>query len=97
MTARAHHNRRANDTSRGARPAPRMPTGTEHAPPPVVVHPVHDGVRRVAIRGRPVGTASSPGDVMASLRQAGVVLDAEELPTTLLVEWRGGGPDRWQE
>ncbi|MFE6888066.1 hypothetical protein [Streptomyces sp. NPDC057694] len=49
----------------------------------------------MTLRGRQAGVARSVADVIELLCLAGVVLDADEVASSPLVEWRGGGPERW--
>ncbi|MGW2511287.1 hypothetical protein ACWC0A_18010 [Streptomyces scopuliridis] len=66
--------------------------------PPVVVHPPSPtGGRRVTIRGVIAGLASGPPDLLEFLRRAGLDPDAVDLADPVLIEWRGGGPDVWEE
>ncbi|MET8468842.1 hypothetical protein ABZY90_32285 [Streptomyces sp. NPDC006422] len=72
------------------------PDGRRAGPRPVVVHPVRgDDGRLVTLRGRRAGVARSLTDVVELLRLAGVALDADEVATSPLIEWRGGGPGAW--
>jgi hypothetical protein len=64
--------------------------------PPIVVHPPVGGRRRVTVDdGVPLGDASDPDEVYALLAANG--WDEPDLvPDDVgLIEWRGGGPDRW--
>ncbi|MFD7713850.1 hypothetical protein [Streptomyces sp. NPDC059786] len=66
------------------------------ATPPVVVHHAHENSgRQVTLRGRQAGVARSVADVIELLCLAGVCLDAEEVATSPLIEWRGGGRGLW--
>ncbi|MEU2761394.1 MULTISPECIES: hypothetical protein [unclassified Streptomyces] len=65
-------------------------------PPPVIVHTAHeDGGRYVTVRGKQLGLARSVSEVIDLLCSVGIDLDVEEIATPALIEWRGGGPDRW--
>jgi hypothetical protein len=64
----------------------------------VVVHPLSpDGGRRVTIRDESVGTAYNLFDLLEFLRRA----ELPEVDTAIddpeLIEWRGGGPEVWNE
>jgi hypothetical protein len=63
--------------------------------PPVIVHPLMSGGRRVTIRGSDVGRAHRVQDVAEFLRRAGLAEDEADLDNPALVVWRGGGPDVW--
>ncbi|EFL12756.1 hypothetical protein [Streptomyces sp. C] len=54
--------------------------------PRVTVHPPDAQGRR---------RAHGIGDLMEFLRRAGLDPDNVDLDDTLLIEWRGGGPDVW--
>ncbi|MFL4496485.1 hypothetical protein ACJ6WD_35385 [Streptomyces sp. VTCC 41912] len=62
--------------------------------PPVVVHPLAQGTRRVTVRGEMVGRARDLNDVYEFLRRAG--LDDPDPQDASLVEWRGGGSEEWE-
>ncbi|HET9382630.1 MAG TPA: hypothetical protein VFP69_17620 [Streptomyces sp.] len=63
---------------------------------PVVVHkPFSAGGRQVSLMGRVVGVATGVADVLAVVRRVGIIVGHEEAGTTPLIEWRGGGADRW--
>ena len=61
--------------------------------PPVVVHPLEHGARRVTIEGRDVGRAHLLVDLIEFLRSAG--LENVNLEDPASVEWWGGGPELW--
>nr|WP_275467796.1 hypothetical protein [Streptomyces noursei] len=61
--------------------------------PPVVVHPLSEGTRRVTVRGEMVGRARGLADVYEFLRRAG--LEDPDLEDPALVEWRGGDIQAW--
>ncbi|CAL9354550.1 hypothetical protein SUDANB6_00534 [Streptomyces sp. enrichment culture] len=75
---------------------PRPPGGENGRAAPVVVHQQLGGGRQVSVGGRMVGTARSVAEVLAVMRRVGVHLEHEEVRTTPLIEWRGGGADAWQ-
>jgi hypothetical protein len=61
--------------------------------PPVVVHPLTEGMRLVKIHGESVGKARRLDDLRRFLSEAGyedVDVDNHEL-----IEWRGGGSGVW--
>ncbi|MDJ0346194.1 hypothetical protein QMK19_15980 [Streptomyces sp. H10-C2] len=60
---------------------------------PVVVFPPVNGARRVRIRGEDVGRAYRLADLLEFLRRAG--MDEQEIEETKLIDWRGGGPEKW--
>ena len=63
---------------------------------PVIVHPPQeDGGRRVVIRGEHVGTAYTLFDVLEFLRRAGLPEADTAIDDPELIEWRGGGPEVW--
>ncbi|MCM2579280.1 hypothetical protein M1E25_18315 [Streptomyces sp. MTZ3.1] len=66
--------------------------------PPVVIHPpLPGGGRRVHADGEDLGLAGGPADVLEFLRRAGLDPDRVSLDDTNLIEWRGGGPDIWEQ
>ncbi|MFZ3573282.1 hypothetical protein ACOKM5_40770 [Streptomyces sp. BH097] len=66
------------------------------AQPVVICPPDEDGGRRVRIDGAILGRASSVKDVAAILQEAGLrAFDETRVAYSALIEWRGGGPDRW--
>ena len=67
------------------------------AVPPVVIYPPdEDGGRRVRIDGSIRGRAFSTRDVAAFMQEAGLQeFDEMDVVRSLLIEWRGGGPDVW--
>ncbi|MDJ0346740.1 hypothetical protein [Streptomyces sp. PH10-H1] len=65
--------------------------------PPVVVHPLSDGARRVTIRGQDFGRALHAGDLIEFLRRAGLDVEDADLANPDFFEWRGGGPDDWPQ
>lgn len=82
----------ARDAGSGARPdAGRVATRR-----PVVVHrPSPSGGRRVTAGPQILGVAYGLRDVEEFLRRAG--LEDVDAATSELIEWRGGGPDRWDD
>ncbi|MFJ8953134.1 hypothetical protein ACIRO1_23750 [Streptomyces sp. NPDC102381] len=52
--------------------------------------------RRVTFRGKQAGVAHCVADVVELVLLAGVALDADEVATSPLIEWRGGGPGTWR-
>ncbi|MFJ9416738.1 hypothetical protein ACIRPT_21450 [Streptomyces sp. NPDC101227] len=61
--------------------------------PPVVVHPLSEGTRRVTVHDEPVGRARDLADVYEFLRRAG--LEDPDLQDSALIEWRGGDSGVW--
>jgi hypothetical protein len=77
----------------------RMDAETVHRPH-VVVQPVEveaDGrpFRRVDVLGQAVGHAYAAADVVEFMHRAGLNTALVDEPDT--VEWRGGGPDDWEQ
>ncbi|MEV6532257.1 MULTISPECIES: hypothetical protein [Streptomyces] len=69
------------------------------APPqPVIVYPpADDGGRRVRVGEHFLGMAYGLLDVADFLRRAGLEeADRQQVATSGLIEWRGGGPDVWE-
>ncbi|MFD7465190.1 hypothetical protein [Streptomyces tendae] len=66
---------------------------------PVVIYPPGlDGGRRVRIDGRFVGIAYSTTDIAAFIQEAGLQsFDDMDVVRSDGIEWRGGGPDDWQQ
>ena len=66
------------------------------AKPVVVYPPAADGGRRVRVDDHFLGMAYGLLDVAEFLRRAGIE-DADEayVQASGLIEWRGGGPDKW--
>lgn len=64
---------------------------------PIIVHPPSpSGGRRVTTRdGTILGLANGPADLTEFLRRAGLGQHDVALDDPALVEWRGGGPERW--
>ncbi|MFF3848060.1 hypothetical protein [Streptomyces sp. NPDC002328] len=64
----------------------------------VVYPPASDGGRRVRVDDQFLGMAYGLLDVAEFLRRAGLD-DADEtyVQTTTLIEWRGGGPEKWAQ
>jgi hypothetical protein len=64
---------------------------------PVTVYPPDEqGGRRVRVDGAILGLAYSVEDVARFLQEAGLQeFDEMDVVRSLLVEWRGGGPDVW--
>lgn len=63
--------------------------------PRVVVEPVAGVGRRVRVDAEILGIAYSVTDVIEFLRRAGLDPDQIRLDDPALIDWRGGGPDRW--
>ena len=68
--------------------------------PHVVVQPVEreaDGrpFRRVDVLGQAVGHAYAAADVVEFMHRAGLNTALVDEPD--IVEWRGGGPDAWEQ
>ncbi|MFA3840198.1 hypothetical protein ACFRU3_19545 [Streptomyces sp. NPDC056910] len=62
----------------------------------MTVHPpLPDGGRRVAIRGKDVGTAYNLLDVLEFLRAAGLPEADTAVDDPELIDWHGAGPDSW--
>lgn len=66
------------------------------AQPVIVYPPASDGGRRVRVDDQFLGMAYGLLDVAEFLRRAGLE-DADEtyVQTSALIEWRGGGPEKW--
>lgn len=63
---------------------------------PIVVHPPSPtGGRRVRVNGEILGLAYNAADVAEFLRRAGLDIDAAEVGTSPLIDWRGIGPEYW--
>ncbi|MDT0409927.1 MULTISPECIES: hypothetical protein [Streptomyces] len=64
---------------------------------PIVVYPPSPtGGRRVRVDGEILGLAHGLGDVAEFLRRAGLEgIDETDVARSLVIEWRGGGPDEW--
>ena len=79
------------------RPPGRACTLNGMAVPPVVIYPPDDdGGRRVRIDGSIQGRAFSVQDVARFMQEAGLQeWDEMDVVRSLLIEWRGGGPDVW--
>lgn len=81
------------------RPGPAPHTLGGMAPPqPVIVYPpADDGGRRVRVGEHFLGMAYGLLDVADFLRRAGLEeADRQQVATSGLIEWRGGGPDVWE-
>ncbi|MFE2850535.1 hypothetical protein ACFXJO_05305 [Streptomyces lavendulae] len=62
----------------------------------IVVHaPDSSGGRRVHVDSEILGLAHSIRDVQEFLRRAGLDWDEEQIASSPMIEWRGGGPDSW--
>jgi hypothetical protein len=69
----------------------------ENAQHRVVIDPPTDtGQRRVHIGRESLGVATSVDDVLEFCRRAGLDPDALQLDDALF-DWRGGGPDTWEQ
>ncbi|MBT2391645.1 hypothetical protein J7E87_19955 [Streptomyces sp. ISL-1] len=65
---------------------------------PVIVHSLSpEGGRLVTIRGERVGIASNLFDLLEFLRRAGLPEADTAIDDPDLIEWRGGGPEVWNE
>ncbi|GGS46270.1 hypothetical protein AB0E75_04420 [Streptomyces griseoviridis] len=64
---------------------------------PVTVYPPDDeGGRRVRVDGEILGRAYSVTDVARFLQEAGLQgWDEMDVVRSLMIDWRGGGPDVW--
>ncbi|MFJ6657443.1 hypothetical protein ACIQNG_13875 [Streptomyces sp. NPDC091377] len=64
---------------------------------PVVIYPPDEqGGRRVRVAGQILGRAYSVNDVARMLQEVGLHdWDEMDVVRSALIEWRGGGPDRW--
>ncbi|GGT14437.1 hypothetical protein [Streptomyces purpureus] len=66
--------------------------------PPVIVYPTSEtGGRRVRVDGAILGLAHSVADVVDLLAGVGLELSPDDVVTSRLIEWRGGGPGVWAE
>ncbi|MEU0275942.1 hypothetical protein [Streptomyces sp. NPDC006307] len=64
--------------------------------PVIVSPPSPTGGRRVWADGESLGLAYGLSDVAEFLRRAGLEgMDAGDVATSELIEWRGGGSDVW--
>ncbi|MFI6009934.1 hypothetical protein ACIBAG_14105 [Streptomyces sp. NPDC051243] len=65
---------------------------------PITVYPpAADGGRRVRVDDQFVGMAYGLLDIVEFLRLAGLEdVDDDWVRQSPLIEWRGGGPDRWE-
>ncbi|RCH61663.1 hypothetical protein DT019_37250 [Streptomyces sp. SDr-06] len=62
----------------------------------VVYPPDETGGRRVRVDGTILGRARDLRDLTEYLRRAGLEgLDDLDVVRSLLIEWRGGGPEDW--
>ncbi|MFF8292753.1 hypothetical protein ACF068_26445 [Streptomyces sp. NPDC016309] len=67
-------------------------------PPPVTVSPPNPtGGRSVHAEGRPLGLAHSVADLVDLLGAVGLELGADDVATSGLIHWQGGGPAVWAE
>ncbi|GAA4800331.1 hypothetical protein [Streptomyces ziwulingensis] len=66
---------------------------------PVIVYPPDDeGARRVRVDGEILGRAHSVRDVARFLQEAGLQgWDEMDVVRSRLIEWRGVGPDEWEQ
>ncbi|MFJ3882962.1 hypothetical protein ACIPW5_36625 [Streptomyces sp. NPDC090077] len=64
----------------------------------VIYEPDERGWRKVGFGGQILGTAYRFSDIAELLRQAGME-NAEDFDLTQgeFVQWRGGGPETWEE
>ncbi|WP_336321078.1 hypothetical protein [Streptomyces lavendofoliae] len=66
--------------------------------PPVTVSPPNaSGGRDVHAEGSPLGLAHSVADLVDLLSTVGLELGPDEVATTRLIHWQGGGPAVWAE
>ncbi|WP_328869591.1 hypothetical protein OHT76_05425 [Streptomyces sp. NBC_00287] len=64
----------------------------------VIYPPGEDGGRRVRVHDRFVGMAYGLLDIVEFLRLAGLEdVEEEWVRQSGVVEWRGGGPDMWEQ
>ncbi|QGV79697.1 hypothetical protein [Streptomyces ficellus] len=67
-------------------------------PPPVTVAPPNlSGGRSVHTDGTTLGLAHSVADLVDLLSTVGLELGPDEVATTRLIHWQGGGPAVWAE
>lgn len=66
-----------------------------HQRPVVIQPPSPTGGRRVRVDGEILGLARNLADVAEFLRRAGLDVDALDLESSDLIDWRGGGPSVW--
>ena len=70
----------------------------DHMSPVIVVHPPDTtGGRRVHAGSTILGLAHSMRDLQEFLRRAGLDWEPEQISTSPLVGWRGGGPETWEQ
>ena len=64
---------------------------------PVIVYPPDEqGGRRVRVDGTILGRAYSVRDIAAFMQEAGLQeFDEMDVVRSLLIQWRGGGPEVW--
>ncbi|MEE1753171.1 hypothetical protein [Streptomyces sp. SP18CS02] len=66
--------------------------------PPVIVYPTSEtGGRTVRADGAILGLAHSVADLVDLLSGVGLELDPDEVVSSPLIEWRGGGAAVWAE
>jgi hypothetical protein len=68
------------------------------SPPVTIDAPDSQGGRLVRIHGTPVGRAYGLWDLIVFLHRAGMregLADEDQIAASTLIDWRGGGPDRW--
>lgn len=62
----------------------------------VIYPPDEDGGRRVRVESTIVGRAFSVQDVARFIQEAGLQeFDEMDVVRSLLIQWRGGGPEVW--
>jgi hypothetical protein len=68
------------------------------AKPVVIYPPDEDGGRRVRVDGVILGRAFNVRDVVAFMQEAGLQDWGEmDVVRSELIDWRGGGPEVWEQ
>ncbi|OKK02257.1 hypothetical protein AMK26_21495 [Streptomyces sp. CB03234] len=70
---------------------------TANRPPVTVSPPNPSGGRSVHVDGKPLGLAHSVADLVDLLSGVGLELSPDDVATTHLIHWQGGGPAVWAE